>query len=655
MKKLVGFVLLLFQVFLSGFSIKAQDSTYIKLRSEAQFSFQSMDFKNALSLYQKLLSAYPKEPEYSYSAGVCLVHLNQNLDEAILHLQSATVANYNPLAWYYLGRAFHLNYLFEDAIKAYSRYILLSKKSDIKELEVERQIEMAKNGIEFTSSGHSVKVRDTKTIQANQLEIISEINGSGKFIKKPIEFCSKSDLRNGYRPFMFLPVYTEINEYVYVSGYDKPEITKTQIFRIKNINHETWSIPEVLDNTINTPYDEEYPFYDEKNSILYFSSKGHSSMGGYDIFKSTYDWNTKSWSKPENMGFPINSPFDDFLFITDEFSQTAAFASSRKTGPGQLTIFKIEMEQDTTGTRFADIDEIRKASQLLVISEPKPPITINGETEFTQLNDSAIINSSEMHMNESTHVKNNYNTVLASAMILQLKADSLARIAMDKRILAKETPDQELKKQLVTDIIRVEKEAKRTQREADRKFVEAGKIKDIITLNESKDSLLILAKEIEGIKVFKYRSENIPLTQAGPEMTIADTASSAKNNLKRTPNKKEDEFVILESSPYTSTNPIPEGLGFYDGLIYRIQLGAFSKPRPDDSFGGISPLSFEKLIDNGIYKYYAGIFYSLNSVTAALNKLRASGFPDAFIVAFLNGKPITTEKAREIEFSGFKL
>jgi tetratricopeptide (TPR) repeat protein len=654
MKNLIGIVLVLFQVFSSGFNIKAQDSTSIKLRSEAQQYFQSMNFENALPLYQKLLVTFPKESEYLYSAGVCLVNLNQNLDKAIFLLQSATIANYNPLAWYFLGRAFHLNYLFEDAIKAYSRYILLSKRSDIKELEIERQIEMAKNGIEFTSSGRSVKVRDTKTILVKQLEDIAAINGSGKFIKKPVEFCSKNDLRIGYRPFMFLPVYTEINEFVYVAGYDKAEISKKQIFRIKNINHETWGTPEALDNTINTPYDEEYPFFDEKNSILYFSSKGHSSMGGYDIFKSTYDWNTKSWSKPENLGFPINSPYDDFIFITDEFSQSAAFASSRKTGPEQLTIFKIEMEHDTTGIRFVNVDEIRKASQLLVMSEFQPPVAVINEQADFQMNTVAVVDSSVMRINESVHVKNNYNTVLADAMILQLKADSLARIAMDKRLLAKETPDEELKKQLVTDIIRVDKEAKKIQREADKKFTEARKIKDIITLTSNKDSLLIMAKETDGIKVYRYRSENLPIIQVNPVMTDVDTSLSATNNVKNIP-VKEDEFTVLERSPYTSMNPIPQGLGYYDGLIYRIQLGAFSKPRPDDSFGGISPLFFEKLNANGIYKYYAGIFYSLNSVTEALNILRTSGFPDAFIVPFLNGKLITTEKAREIEFSGFKL
>ncbi len=62
-----------------------------------------------------------------------------------------------------------------------------------------------------------------------------------------------------------------------------------------------------------------------------------------------------------------------------------------------------------------------------------------------------------------------------------------------------------------------------------------------------------------------------------------------------------------------------------------------------------------RLTGTAVLKYYAGIFYSQNSVTRALETVRTNGFPDAFILAFLDGKLITTEKAREIEFSGFRI
>ena len=356
--------------------LQAQDSLKISLRNQAQQYFLEKDFVKALPLYRELLKTFPKEPEYLYCTGVCLVNANIDHEDAIRLLRQVSVSNYNPLAWYYLGRALHLYYSFDDAIKAYSRFMLTGKSADIKSLDVERLIEMAKNGLELTRTGHTVKVQTTRTIQVDQLQLAAEINGSGKLMKKPVEFCSKSDLRMGSRPWMFLPAYTEINEYVYVSGYEKGGKNQKQLFRIKNINHETWGIPEPLDNIINTPYDEEFPYFDVQSSVLYFSSKGHSSMGGHDIFKSVYNWNTKSWSPPENMGFPINSPYDDFVFITDEFSRSASFVSMRNTGLNQATLYRIRLEQDSSGIRFVNVDDIRKASQL----EPVKPESFDIET-----------------------------------------------------------------------------------------------------------------------------------------------------------------------------------------------------------------------------------------------------------------------------------
>src|SRR5690606_10655054 len=79
---------------------------------------------------------------------------------------------------------------------------------------------------------------------------------------------------------------------------------------------------------LNTPYDEEAVFIHPDGRTLYFSSKGHNTMGGYDIFKSTYK--DGYWSKPENLGVPINTADDDLYFVLASSGQRAYFSSSRK-------------------------------------------------------------------------------------------------------------------------------------------------------------------------------------------------------------------------------------------------------------------------------------------------------------------------------------
>jgi hypothetical protein len=609
--------------FLPAGFIHAQDSTLLWKKTEARQLFAGREYGKALPLFRELVARYPKEPEYLYSTGVCLVKQNETPAEAIALLRQANNTGYNPLSWYYLGLALHRSYQFEDAIRAYSRFILLGKESDVKTLEVDRLVEMAKNGTEYTKTGRKLEVTGITRVPADKLETATDINGSGKLVRKPVEFCSKTDLREGFRPLMFLPTYTEINDFVYVAGYEKKKKNQKQLYRVRNINHETWGVPEALPLDINTPYDEEYPFFDSKNAVLYFSSKGHSSMGGYDIFKTTYDWNTKTWSKPENLGFPINTPYDDFFYVTDGFGQDATFLSNRNTGPGQASLYKIRIRQDTLISLHTADDMVHMS--LPEVQTPRQP-------EIAALPKS-VSDTPEIVVTDSLlkPVNDTYARMISEALSLQLRSDSLSRLAREKRLQAKESPDGEGKRQMIADILRVEKESKRLQREADQKYALADQMKGRIPQTMADTAVIPAVAE---------PTVDLP----GPEKPQPEAA----------PAPRADIFDITVSSPYNAANPIPSSLSREPGLVYRIQLGAFSKPRPNDAFGGIQPIAREEITPSQVHKYYAGLFYRIASVNQALQRVRSAGFPDAFVVAFLDGSLITTEKAREVEFGSMK-
>jgi outer membrane protein OmpA-like peptidoglycan-associated protein/tetratricopeptide (TPR) repeat protein len=95
---------------------------------------------------------------------------------------------------------------------------------------------------------------------------------------------------------------------------------------------------------LNTPYDEDGVFCHPDGKSLYFSSKGHNSMGGYDIFKSTLE--DGRWSSPVNVGFPINSPEDDVFFVLSEDGKRAFFASYREEGFGDKDIYQMSFLED---------------------------------------------------------------------------------------------------------------------------------------------------------------------------------------------------------------------------------------------------------------------------------------------------------------------
>lgn len=117
-------------------------------------------------------------------------------------------------------------------------------------------------------------------------------------------------------------------------GYGGKDIYKSEMKE----NGE-WGPPMNLGSGINTPYDEESPFIHPDNKTLYFSSQGHNSMGGFDIFKTELINN--QWTEPKNMGYPINSSSDDIHFILSAKGGNGYFASNRPGGFGEEDIYRI--------------------------------------------------------------------------------------------------------------------------------------------------------------------------------------------------------------------------------------------------------------------------------------------------------------------------
>jgi hypothetical protein len=104
----------------------------------------------------------------------------------------------------------------------------------------------------------------------------------------------------------------------------------------------SWGNVVNLGDSINTQYDEDAPFIHSDGITLYFSSRGRSSMGGYDIFQSTLSIGDSIFRITENMGYPINSPDDDIYFVLSAYGNNGYYSSGKKGGLGLKDIYLIE-------------------------------------------------------------------------------------------------------------------------------------------------------------------------------------------------------------------------------------------------------------------------------------------------------------------------
>ncbi|MFI5150116.1 MAG: OmpA family protein [Bacteroidia bacterium] len=100
-----------------------------------------------------------------------------------------------------------------------------------------------------------------------------------------------------------------------------------------------WGPAENLGAPINTMYSEEAVFIHPDGKTMYFSSQGHQTMGGYDLFKSTLV--NGKWTEPVNMGYPVNGPDDDVFFVISGSGRHGYYASKKSDGCGEKDIYKI--------------------------------------------------------------------------------------------------------------------------------------------------------------------------------------------------------------------------------------------------------------------------------------------------------------------------
>jgi len=117
------------------------------------------------------------------------------------------------------------------------------------------------------------------------------------------------------------------------------------IYRATKDSKGEWTNVRNLGPNINTEMDDDGPFIDYDGVTLYFSSKGRKGMGGFDVFKSTFDPAKNEFSEPVNLGYPINTPDDDIYIVFSKDGKRAYYSSVREDGIGYTDIYLITIPE----------------------------------------------------------------------------------------------------------------------------------------------------------------------------------------------------------------------------------------------------------------------------------------------------------------------
>jgi len=398
--------------------------------ADAEEHFKFGNYIDALIVYKKLMVKDPKNADYPYKAGLCVLLTDRDKTEAIKYLETASERKSDPDADFYLAKAYHFNLKLDQALSTYQKYKTAGAGTKLK--EVDREIEMVKNAkklvaspidISFENAGDKVNTKypdyypfvtpneSFMVFTSRRKSGVREFDGyypsaiyyckvdSGEFTpaKKGSSMVNSTyddqavglsynadklfiyfdDIKNvgdiyeaEIKDFRFRKK-VKMGENVNSKGFESAATISADgntlffasrrdggfgqkdIYMTRKLPTGDWAMPQNLGDVINTPYDEDFPnlFYDGKT--LYFSSKGHNSMGGFDYFKSTWNEATNAWSKPENLGYPLNTP-DDELCISFIEDQSYAYVSAwRKDSKGEKDIYKVTFNEiDSRQTIF---------------------------------------------------------------------------------------------------------------------------------------------------------------------------------------------------------------------------------------------------------------------------------------------------------------
>ena len=158
-----------------------------------------------------------------------------------------------------------------------------------------------------------------------------------------------------------------------------------------------WGPPINMGENINTEFDENYPNLSPDGNKLFFASKGHNSIGGFDVFSTMYNAKTGSWGIPKNLGYPINNAYDNKNIAFTENSRYAYISTVDRKSYGDFDIYKVI---------FKDVEP-----EFLIV---RAKVFVNGQP-FSELNEDLTINvyNEEETFGMYSYDKRNNSFVLA--------------------------------------------------------------------------------------------------------------------------------------------------------------------------------------------------------------------------------------------------
>lgn len=332
-------------------------NVYSQSLESAQQMVRDGKYAEAKDYFERRVKANPSNAANNYWYGVCCAYTG-NEKEAVKYLKNAVKRRYNS-AYPELAKTYMKLYMFEEAEDVCNDYIDVLKKGKKQNAleEAEALAEKASAANHMLGGVERLNVIDSVVVDKKDfIENYRISPESGKVAAYTSMFDADGE-HDG-------TVYESELGNILLYG-DLAADSTMNIYRCVK-NGDRWGRPEMLPSPINTPdTNSNYPYLLSDGATIYYASE-NNSIGGYDIFVTSFNTATNTYLTPQSMGMPFNSPWNDYMLVIDEYSNLGWFASDRFQPEDKVCIYVFvpNGSRNTYNPEETDIEFLRKAAML---------------------------------------------------------------------------------------------------------------------------------------------------------------------------------------------------------------------------------------------------------------------------------------------------
>ena len=330
-----------------------------QVSEDAQKLFDAGKYSQAKQLLEKELEENPSNVSINYLLGRTALYTG-DIETAKQTLTLAKNKRVND-ATLYLGRLYAMQYDFANAEKEFKLYERAMRRNKEALAELEKEREYADLLQRLLSRTEDIQIIDSVVVSKNDFLSAYNLSANGGSLQWTHDFFNEE--RNEESAVVFM---NERETKVYFS---RPATEQGNTLYTMEKMLDNFGGEKMLPSPINTRQDQAYPFIMSDGLTIYFSSKGHESIGGYDIFASRYNFYSNTYLTPNQMNMPFNSPFNDYMMVIDEQKGVGWFASDRYQPEDKVCVYTFIPNQEVRLVNTENADSLANRAKISNIKD----------------------------------------------------------------------------------------------------------------------------------------------------------------------------------------------------------------------------------------------------------------------------------------------